>query len=223
MELERHDAVFVLEMDAGENRIGPSFLGAFGAALDEVDAVGSPRALVTTGAGRFYSNGFDLDHVDRLQRDEARSFAAAAERLLARLLVAPYITVAAINGHCYAAGALLALCHDFRIMRADRGFLALPSVDVGIPFTRGMTELIQQKIPAPTAQVLMVSADRHGGTEAAKLGIVHTAVAEGDVLPTAVARAQDLAAKDPTTLGAIKRNMYATVARMLLESEGTAR
>ena len=223
MELERNDAVFVLRMDDGENRIGPAFLDGFGAALDEVDAAKPPRGLVTTGAGRFYSNGFDLDHLERLQREQARSFAVAAERLLARLLVAPYITVAAINGHCYAAGALLALCHDFRIMRADRGFLALPSVDVGIPFTRGMTELIQRKIPPPTAQALMVSADRHGGAESAALGIVDAAVAEPDVLPVAIGRARDLAAKDPVTLGAIKRNMYATVARMLVESEGTAR
>jgi enoyl-CoA hydratase/carnithine racemase len=223
MELERNNAVFVLRMNDGDNRIGPAFLEAIGDVLDEVDAAGPPRALVTTGTGRFYSNGFDLDHLVRLERDDARSFAAAAERFLARLLVAPYITVAAINGHCYAAGALLALCHDFRIMRGDRGFLALPSVDVGIPFTRGMTELIQRKIPAPTAQALMVSADRHGGADSAELGIVHRAVAENDVLPVSIARAQDLAAKDPATLGAIKRNMYAAVARLLVESEGTAR
>lgn len=223
MQLERNNAVFVLEMDDGENRIGPNFLDAFGAALDEVDTAGPPRALVTTGSDRFYSNGFDLDHLEPLEERHVRAFAVAAERLLARLLVAPYITVAAINGHCYAAGALLALCHDFRVMRADRGFLSLPSVNVGIPFTRGMTELIQLKIPPPTAQALMVSAERHGGAESAELGIVDTAAAEHEVLSIAVRRAQDLSDKDPATLGAIKRNMYAAVVQLLVESEGTAR
>jgi len=223
MRIERHDAVFVLQMEDGENRIGPGFLDRFDDALDEIEQASAPRALVTTGTGRFYSNGFDLDQLARLDRPDALSFAAAAERLLARLLVAPYITVAAVNGHCYAAGALLALCHDFRIMRADRGYLALPSVDVGIPFTRGMTELIQRKIPPPTAQALMVSADRHGGAECAELGIVDDAVSATEVLPRAIERAAQLSGKDPRTLGAIKQNAYETVARLLLHSEGTAR
>lgn len=223
MRIERHDAVFVLRMEDGENRIGPGFLDRFGDALDEIEKAATPRALVTTGVGRFYSNGFDLDYLTGLGRADALSFAAAAEQLLARLLVAPYITVAAINGHCYAAGALLALCHDFRIMRADRGYLALPSVDVGIPFTRGMTELIQQKIPPPTAQALMVSADRHGGAECAELGIVDEAVPAVDVVPRAIERAAQLSGKDAHTLEAIKRNAYETVARLLAQSEGTAR
>lgn len=36
-----------------------------------------------------------------------------------RLLTFPLITVAAINGHCFAGGFLLALACDFRVMREE--------------------------------------------------------------------------------------------------------
>ena len=59
--------------------------------------------------------------------------------LLARLLEIGVPTVAAIQGHAFAAGAMLALAHDERVMRADRGWSCLPEVDINIPFTPGMS------------------------------------------------------------------------------------
>jgi hypothetical protein len=38
IELSRHDAVFVLQMNADENRFHPEFLAALQGALDEVEA-----------------------------------------------------------------------------------------------------------------------------------------------------------------------------------------
>jgi enoyl-CoA hydratase/carnithine racemase len=60
MELTREGSVFVLRMNDGENRFNPEFVRSFNAALDEVERAGAPSALVTTGAGKFYSNGLDL-------------------------------------------------------------------------------------------------------------------------------------------------------------------
>ena len=47
-------------------------------------------------------------------------------------------TVAAVQGHAFGAGAMLATSHDFRVMRADRGFYCLPEVQLNMPFTVGM-------------------------------------------------------------------------------------
>jgi enoyl-CoA hydratase/carnithine racemase len=41
-------------------------------------------------------------------------------------------TVAAINGHFCAAGAMLGLAFDMRVMRTDKGMFFVPAVDLGL-------------------------------------------------------------------------------------------
>ena len=79
-------------------------------------------------------------------------------------------TIAALQGHTFAAGALLALANDVRIMREDRGFFCLPEVDISIPFAPGMSALIQSKLSPDTAQEAMLTGRRYGGVDALEAG-----------------------------------------------------
>ena len=220
MKLAREADAFVLTMDDDENRMNQPWLDAMNQALDEVDAAPNPGALVTTGAGKFFSNGLDLEWLMSPGVDMLR-FVADVERLLARMLAAPYITVAACNGHTFAAGAMLALCHDFRVMRSDRGFFCLPEVDIQIPFTPGMNSLIMSRMTITAAHEVMVTGKRFGGEEAARLHIVHHAVTADEVLPTALALAAQHGGKDRNTLKTIKERMYEDTIRLLQNSPGT--
>lgn len=222
MYLDRQDNAFVLTMDDGENRMNDAWVADINAALDTVQNTPGPKALVTTGAGKYYSNGLDLEWLMATDGLDIRTFVASTEKVLARLLGFPAITVAALNGHTFAAGAMLALTHDLRIMRGDRGFFCLPEVDIKIPFTDGMNGLVTQRMPAMTAHRVMVTGARFGGVECVTLGIVDEAVADEDVLPRAIELANQLADKDPETLAAIKRRMYADTIRALENSAGTA-
>jgi enoyl-CoA hydratase/carnithine racemase len=222
IELHREGEVQVLRMLSGENRMNRAWLDAMNGALDEVEANPAVAALVTTGDGKFYSNGLDLEWLMRPDTEDMRDFVADAERLLARLLTLPLITVAACNGHTFAAGAMLALAHDFRVMRGDRGFFCLPEVDLGIPFTAGMDSLIERRLPVGVAHEVMVTGRRIGGEEAARMQVVHAAVSEAEVLPAAVELARSMGGKDRTTLGTIKRRMYETTAELLRSSPGTS-
>ena len=65
IELSRADEVFVLRFDSGENRFGRLFVRELNQALDEVEACAGPKALVTTGSGKFFSNGLDLEEMQR--------------------------------------------------------------------------------------------------------------------------------------------------------------
>lgn len=206
-ELERHGDVFVLHLDEDENRFNPHWVGVIGGLLDEVEA--SPGApLVTTGRGKFFSNGLDLDWFGE-HPGEVSAFLPRVHGLLARLLSLPAPTVAAIQGHAFAAGAMLALAHDSRLMRADRGFFCLPEVDIRIPFTPGMTALIRSRMAPQGANEAMTTGRRYGGGEALAAGIVQAICGPDELLDRALALARPLAGKDPATLSAIKERLYA--------------
>jgi enoyl-CoA hydratase/carnithine racemase len=199
--------VYVLNLGETENRFHPSWLEQAHGHLDTVAATEGTCALVTTATGKFFSNGLDLDWL-RENSSEFMSYVVEVHRLFERVLALPVPTVAAIQGHAFAGGAMLALAHDFRVMRADRGFFCLPEVDINIPFSRGMSALIQCKLAPKTAHEAMTTGRRYGGTDALAAGLVDAVAHEDDVLATALEMARPLAAKAGGTLGMIKSRMY---------------
>jgi len=221
VELEREGPVFVLRLGAGENRVNRGLLEGVAAALDAVEASTGPAALVSVGAGRFYSNGLDLASLSKGGAEEGSAVLRDLHRLFARLLAFPVPTVAAVNGHAFAAGAMLALAHDFRVMRADRGYLCLPEIDLatGRPLTAGMYALLAARLTPAVRHEMLVTGHRYPAPECIEKQIVHEAAAEEAVLAEAVARADALARKDRATLAAIKRGLYAGALRVL-EAEG---
>lgn len=207
--LERDGEVYILRLDPDdENRFHPDWLAAVEAALDEVEAETGPRALVTAGSGKFWSNGLDLDWLQS-NADQAAAYLDRVNALLARTLATPVVTVAALNGHTFAAGAMWALAQDLRVMRADRGFFCLPEVDIGLPFAPGMSALIRARLTPATAHEAMTTGRRYGGEQALAAGIVDAVAAENQVLTAAVDLARPLAGKSNPVRGQIKEALYA--------------
>jgi len=210
IDLERDGEVWVLRMRAGENRFSLAVLDQLNAALDQVETADGPRALVTTGDGKFYSNGLDLDWLASAP-DRAAEYLAAVYRLLGRVLGFPALTVAAVNGHAFGAGALLATAHDVAIMREDRGFWCMPEADLGLPLSAQFLSVLTAKLPARAVQLAVMTGRRFGGLEAAATGIVQESAAADQVLPAAISIAAGLATKDRRTVAEHKRLLYGEV------------
>jgi enoyl-CoA hydratase/carnithine racemase len=221
IDLSRHGNVFVLRMHEGENRFTPEFLAAYGHALDEIEKT-EGTALVTVGDGKFYSNGLALDSLAGKSVGEIADYLRGVHRLFARVLAFPRITFAAINGHAFAGGLMLALAHDFRLMRADRGYACLPEVDLRLNLQPGMTAIIAARLPKQTAHEAIVTGRRYGGADALAGGIVDETADDALLLPRAIARAEELAGKHAATVGALKRGLYADTLR-ILEGEDSVR
>jgi enoyl-CoA hydratase/carnithine racemase len=216
--LDRQDDVFILDIGDTENRFHPDWLTSVNALLDEVDKAEGPRALVTAATGKYSSNGLDLDWLFA-HTDQAAEYVAGVHQLLARLLTLPVVTVAALQGHTFAAGAMLSLAHDFRVMRGDRGYWCLPEAEINIPFTPGMSALIQSRLTPRTAHEAMVTARRYGGHDALAASIVDRTADEGAVRDAAVGIARAQAAKAGPALGTIKGRMYASVVEALRDKD----
>ena len=221
IDLKKEGDVFVLTMRSGENRFNRIFIDAMNEALDTVEKSSGPAALVTTGGEeKYYSNGLDLAWMGGDGAKEAPEFVKTVHKLFGRMLTFPVPTVAAINGHAFAAGAMLALAHDFRVMRSDRGFFCLPEVDINIPFTPVMNALITSRLTPGAARYSMLTGARIGGLQAKELGVVDDAVPGQEALPRAMAYVATLAGKDRHTLAAIKKSMNLETLAVLEQDAG---
>ena len=204
--LTRDGDVHVLHLGDGEQRFSPDWMREVHELLAEV--VADPAPLVTTATGGIWSNGLDLEWL-QANPTEFQSYISDAQHLMAAMLELPVPTVAAVQGHCFAAGAMLSLCHDLRVMRADRGWWCLPEIDINLPFSPGMTALLTAKLTPSTVTRAMTTGHRFGGEEALAAGIVEHAVPLDEVVPTATGIAQELTGKNPEVLAQIKTMIWA--------------
>ncbi len=197
IDLDRDGDVFVLTMNDGENRWNTTFVRAMAKALDEVQASSGPAALVTRSASeKFFSNGLDLEW--RMAKGEHRggdrdAFGAEFMALMGRIITLELPTVCAINGHAFGAGFMAALCHDVRIMRADRGFVCANEMQLGMVIPQPELALFRHKIPMNAFFETVQLAKRWAGPDALAAGIVQATAGVDDLLNVAMQRANELA------------------------------
>lgn len=217
IELERRGDVFVLDVGDGENRFNPTWVGGIEKALATVIDGDGPRALVTTATGKFWSNGLDLDWMGA-HPDESPAFLDRVHALFGRVLGAEIPTIAAVQGHAFAAGAMLAIAHDRILMRSDRGYWCVPEVDLGLPFTPGMSALLQARMSHPAAHEAMTTGRRYSGPDAVQAGFVAAAHDIDEIVDAAVEWAAGQAPRAGSTLGTIKERMYGPTISVLATS-----
>ena len=208
--LSTSSPVWVLDLGEDENRFSPEFLSSVDQALTAITDSSEPAALMITATGKFFSNGLDLDWV-AANPGEWDTHVASVQSMFARVLTLPVPTVCAINGHCFAAGAMLALACDYRVMRTEKGFYSLPAIDIKIPLAIGMTSLIQAKLTPRTALDVMTTGWRYDAPMALEAGIVDSICDVADLQNAARKMVATLAGKDRHTLGTIKSTIYRNV------------
>ncbi|TQM57866.1 enoyl-CoA hydratase-related protein [Humibacillus xanthopallidus] len=216
--LAQEGPTWTISFGDDENRFSPSFLNSVTEFLDDLASSSEPAVLLTTGGGKYYSNGLDLDWLGA-HPDEMGAYVRDVQLLFAKILTLPVPTVAALNGHAFGAGAMLAMAHDYRVMREDRGYFCFPEVDIKIPFTPGMSALIMSKLSARAAVDAMTTGRRYSAAEALTAGLVDATAAFDDLVATASALVVDLAGKDRATLGKIKATMFADAVTALQSTE----
>ena len=211
IELERRGEVVVLRMDDGENRFNRTSIDRWHQVLGELESTEGPLAVVVTGTGKFFSNGLDLDWFAE-HPDQAGGVVDDVHRLLGRMLVLPAYTVAAMNGHAFAGGAMLSCACDVRVMRDDRGYWCLPEVDLGLPLTVPMKEVVAVRLPRAAAYDSIMTGRRYTAAEAHAIGIVEHVVPEDRVVDLAVELAAVMAPKDRSVIAAHKQLLFGPTA-----------
>ncbi|MEM6727849.1 MAG: enoyl-CoA hydratase/isomerase family protein [Pseudomonadota bacterium] len=150
--LDKDGKVALLTLANGENKQNLAFAEAMKAALADIEADKTIKALViTSNDEKNWSQGVDLNwlmaSIGGGKQDDVRAFMYGMNDVFAGLLTLPVPVIGALTGHAFGNGAMLACCCDFRVMRADRGYFCFPEVDINIPFLPSMIAFCRKAIP----------------------------------------------------------------------------
>jgi enoyl-CoA hydratase/carnithine racemase len=209
-----HGSVAVLTWDDGENRINVDSLARINELLDELETNDSELSVVLSGVGKFFSNGLDLARFG----DNAEEFAATLaelKRTVGRLMLFPAYTVAALNGHVFAGGALMSCAFDYRVMREDRGYWCMNEAEIGLALDEQLWAIIRHRLPKATAIVAATTARRFAGPDALAVGIVEATAIDDNVVPHAIEVAERYATLHRPTLALHKRLAHGETAALL--------
>ncbi|KAK8617602.1 hypothetical protein V6N13_080512 [Hibiscus sabdariffa] len=186
--LEKRGSLFILTLTGrdAEHRLYPDLFSSIIASLSRAKAQSTPgSALVTVSRGKFFCNGLDLAWVNAAGTDqEARQqrfdhLLDCLKQLVSAFISLPMPTIAAVNGHVAAGGVVLALCHDYVLMRRDRGVLYMVDLDLGINIPEPFMALFRAKSSGMVRRDLLLRGLKIKGEEAVKMGIVE-AVHDGE-------------------------------------------
>ncbi|XP_021910426.1 enoyl-CoA delta isomerase 1, peroxisomal [Carica papaya] len=176
--LEKRGSVLILTITgSGEHRLNPTLIDAIRSALSRVrEEPSSPcSALITTAQGKFFSNGFDLEWAgSSLSKRQLMSDKLFS--LVTDLISLPMPTIAAVSGHASAAGLILALSHDYVLMRKDRGFLYMSEMDIRLVIPDWFVTVLRMKIGSPKVmREVIMRAAKITATEGVEMRIVDSA------------------------------------------------
>jgi enoyl-CoA hydratase len=190
------------------NTLDGDFFAELVALLDRLRAP-EVRAVVLTGAGRFFSAGLDLFAV--FAGDEAAfdTFTARFDAGFAALFAFPKPVVAAVNGHAVAGGAVIAAAADVRIAADGPGRIGLTEVLLGVPFPASALEIVRQACAGPDLTEVLYHGRLYDPQAARACRLVDDVVHPDELLPRALAAAEELAGRAPAAFAGIKRALRA--------------
>lgn len=216
MNLELKDSVHVLTLTDGDNdnMLSQSVLEEYHTALDQIERFeGNTALLITCEHEKTFSTGINLPWLLSQSPENSQQFIKTLERLIYRLAMLDMPTIAAINGNCYAGAAIMMSGMDFRFMRSDRGRFCYPEVNIKIPFTPMMIDVINLLPNKLALKQMALTGKAFTGEECKAFDIVDDIFPKGQLHEVSLAFAKEMAQKDRQTYTTIKRSMRQDIAR----------
>lgn len=227
--LENGVAVVTLNRPERMNAWGGGLAAAFYRCMDAAEADPDVRVIVLTGNGRAFCAGADMGDLDTISGasestgDEDSDMShLVGERHPHFLTDMRKPIIAAINGACAGIGLTHALMCDVRFVAAGAK-LTTAFARRGLIGEYGISWILPRLVGWSAALDLLLSGRTFYAEEAAELGLVKEVVAPEDLLPRALAYAQDMAAHcAPSSMAVIKRQMYDDALRDLVATSDHA-
>ena len=202
-------AVRIITINRPERRnaMDPETFLGLGRAFVEAEHDDAVRVVVLTGAGEdAFCSGMDLKAFVAEKRDGATRAASGPGTEVFVERVYPKPIVAAVNGAAVAGGFGIMLGCDI-VVAADHAVFGLPEVKRGLVGV-GATSRATLRLPPVVVLELALTGAPINATRALHHGLVNRVVPSEEVLPTAIALAEEIAANAPMAIALAKEIVY---------------
>jgi enoyl-CoA hydratase/carnithine racemase len=208
LKASRRDATLILTLSnpGARNALHPDMYAAAIETLATAERDDSLRAVVLTGADRYFCAGGNLRRLLENRSKAPSEQAQSIDRLhdwIEAIRGCPKPVIAAVEGGAAGAGCSLALACDF-IVAAEAAKFAMSYVTVGLTPDGGGSWFIGRTLPRQLAGEMLMQGKPLPATRLHELGVVNRLSGEGAALDTALAWADEWADLPPNAVGRIK-------------------
>ncbi len=211
-EREKDVAVLVLNRPAARNSLSEALLAELSAALADIAADRTVRAVVLAANGSAFSGGHDLKELTSRRSDADRGRAYFTKimnmcsAMMQQIVNLPQPVTAAVQGPASAAGCQLVASCDLAIASGAAKF-ATPGVDIGLFCSTPMVAL-SRNVARKHAMEMLLTGEMISAEDAARIGLINRVVPAGQERKAALALAQHVASKSSHTVKIGKEAFY---------------
>jgi enoyl-CoA hydratase/carnithine racemase len=220
LEWKKDGNVAVLTMTNGENRHNPTFTDSILNAFDEIEKDETISSVViASNDPKNWSQGIDLPWLMSVFNSKdyqgIKDFMYGLNKIFKRILLYPMPVIAAINGHAFGDGAIMACACDFRFMKSSKGFFCFPEIDISIPFLPGMICLVKKAFPYYKVEEAVYAGKRFGAKELEEHHVIMKACEDDEMLMReAIAFARTFT-KKRSIFGEMKRRYHKQIIEVM--------
>lgn len=210
--LESHGNLGIVRLNNGStNAVNLDMIQDLSGALDRVKM--DFKGMVLTGGEKFFSIGFDLPELLKLDRKKMGEFFYKFNQVVFELLTLPVPTCAAVTAHAIAGGAILMLACDFRIAASGRVLIGLNEVKLGVPAPYLPDLVLRQIAGDQVASDMLYTGAFLDSTEAGRRGVIHNVLPKSEVETKALERVSEIASLPMKAFSAAKANRVESICK----------
>jgi enoyl-CoA hydratase len=202
---ERRGPLLLLTIDHPPvNVLSRPVLEVLMAQLDAAELDQEVRVVVLASAAeKTFAAGADIREMASLDPAAARVHGGRGQAVTRRIERLPLPVIAAVHGVCLGGGCEIALACDFVVASEDAQF-GQPEINLGVMPGWGGTRRLPRRIGAANARRWIFTGRPVPARDAEREGLVDRVVPRPQLLPTALALAEELSTKPPVALAAAK-------------------
>ncbi|PKM76090.1 MAG: hypothetical protein CVU90_14305 [Firmicutes bacterium HGW-Firmicutes-15] len=140
------DSILIFKFDNNKyNAISSETMEGLNEAVERVNSEEELKGLIITGEGRFFSSGFELgDFLSFKEPEDCLKWFDFEEKVMYNLFTCKKPVIAAVNGHATAAGMIVAMAADYRIVINNPKIkIGMTEIHIGLSITTAEAEIMK--------------------------------------------------------------------------------